>query len=251
MKQFATEWVNLQKGYGKEVSEQMVFMAWSALSGYSQEEIEYGIKAHIADREQGRFAPMPAHIIDQIERAHENDGRPDANEAWSLVPKSESETVVWTEETKQAFWVCQPLIESGEVIPARMAFIEHYNKCVKQARKDRKPVHWSISQGTDKDSRDAVISNAIERKLISSKVGNTLLTHNDYAPDDLLKIEFKSERSSEEQENRSKISKFIKEILAEMDNDDSSLKPDIEEQQRKSEEENRRREAIEYAGMDN
>ena len=50
-----------------------------------------------------------------------DDGRPDPEEAWAMLPKDEGSSVVWTEEMAQAFGIAYPLMRSGEMIPARMA----------------------------------------------------------------------------------------------------------------------------------
>ena len=64
-------------------------------------------------------------IADVISRL--DDGRPGVEEAWAMIPKSERDTCVWTEEMAAAFGIAAPLMESDEVA-ARMAFKEAYVK---------------------------------------------------------------------------------------------------------------------------
>ena len=88
------------------------------------------------------------------------DGRPEAEEAWASIPTSESMTVVWTEETAQAFGVAYPLIRQDEMIPARMAFLESYRKLVRKARDKGRTVRWTVSLGQDPHGRETVLLEA-------------------------------------------------------------------------------------------
>ena len=71
-----------------------------------------------------------------------DDGRPGAEEAWSMIPKNESESTVWTAEMSQAFGVCLGLLDSGDKVAARMSFKETYQRRVSQARENGKKVEW-------------------------------------------------------------------------------------------------------------
>lgn len=89
-----------------------------------------------------------------------DDGRPEAEEAWAMLPKDEAGSVVWTDEMARAFGVAYPLMRSGETIPARMAFLERYRAEVRKARDKGKPVKWTASLGHDIGSREAVLIEA-------------------------------------------------------------------------------------------
>lgn len=91
-----------------------------------------------------------------------DDGRPGAEEAWAMLPMSEATTAVWTVEMCAAFGIALPLIESGEVVPARMAFKETYLRLVQEARDAGAPVKWSATLGHDPRSRESVLMKAVE-----------------------------------------------------------------------------------------
>lgn len=99
-------------------------------------------------------------IADVITRL--DDGRPGAEEAWAMIPRSEADTVVWTEEMAEALGVAQPLLDEGDPIGARMAFKESYSKLVQKARDARRPVKWTASLGHDARSREQVLLQAAE-----------------------------------------------------------------------------------------
>lgn len=90
-----------------------------------------------------------------------DDGRPGPEEAWSILPFDEAQTVVWTEEMAGAWAVALPLIEEGERIGARMAFLESYRARVQKARDACIPVKWTVSFGHDPGARQAAIAHAI------------------------------------------------------------------------------------------
>lgn len=95
-----------------------------------------------------------------------DDGRPGVEEAWAMVPRSESETTVWTTESGQAFGVAVRLLDSGDEVAARMAFKETYLRMVAQAREASQPVQWHISLGWDKKGREGPLLEAIQKGRI-------------------------------------------------------------------------------------
>lgn len=89
------------------------------------------------------------------------DGRPGVEEAWSMLPMSESQSAVWTDEMSKAFGAALPLIERGDHIAARMAFKEAYAKAVTLARDAGKSVSWNVTLGYDVQGRKPVIEEAV------------------------------------------------------------------------------------------
>lgn len=139
-----------------------------ALGVHSIEAVRAGFDAHVKDPQRGRFAPTPADVIAQIEGLVADDGRPGAEEAWAMCSNAddESETVVWSEEMSQAYSVAGPLMQAGDHIGSRMAFKEAYSRLVDFARRERKPVAWSVSLGHDVNKRHAALVTAETRGLL-------------------------------------------------------------------------------------
>ncbi len=96
------------------------------------------------------------------------DGHPAPNEAWAQAIRAEDEgaTVVWTEQTRDAWNAAQPLVLAGDKIAARLAFIEVYVHQVKQARAAGQMAVCHASIGHDPASRDAVLRSAVQRGLL-------------------------------------------------------------------------------------
>lgn len=141
-----------------------------------------------------------AEIISRID-----DGRPGAEEAWAMIPKDEFSSVVWTSEMAEAFGVCYKLIESGDTVQARMAFIESYKSRVNKARDAGEKVKWIPSLGHDPNSREAVLIEAVEKGRITAKHAAGLLPYRD-----LSTIENKLLQLVKQEDGFSKISSNLK-----------------------------------------
>jgi hypothetical protein len=134
------------------------------LSGYGLDTLKAAFTSHMRDPVNGRFEPKPAHIIDQIERAAKNDGRPGAEEAWAIAQAAgrEDDTVVWTSECAQAWGLSRSVSALGDDVGARMAFKETYTRLVAEARARCEPASWEVSEGFDKAMRRVAIAQAVE-----------------------------------------------------------------------------------------
>ena len=105
-----------------------------------------------------------AEVISRID-----DGRPGPEEAWAMMPKSESSSVVWTSEMAEAYGICYKLIEEGDTVQARMAFLEAYKDRVSRARNEGIKVQWIPSLGHDPQSREHVLMEAVEKGRLTAK----------------------------------------------------------------------------------
>jgi hypothetical protein len=99
------------------------------LAGYPPHQV-LGALARCRKELKGRMS-----VADVISRL--DDGRPDAQEAWAMLPFDEDVTVVWTEEMSGAWGVALPLLMENDRIAARMAFLESYRTRVQRARDAR------------------------------------------------------------------------------------------------------------------
>lgn len=158
---FAAELKSVYAMYGKEPSLDQRGMFFRVLKAYPLEAVKLAFQAHMADPQRGRFAPLPADVVAQIEGMVEQDGRPGAEEAWALVLRGqdEAETIVWTGEMAQAWDVAR--IVMPDEVGARMAFKEAYSRLIGEARRARMPASWSVSLGHDPQRRHAAIGAAV------------------------------------------------------------------------------------------
>lgn len=79
--QFAELWVAAYAVYGKQVSDAMLDVVFSALSSYSLQDIRTGLSGHIKNPDSGQFAPKPADVIKHVS----GNSQSAAGAAWAKV----------------------------------------------------------------------------------------------------------------------------------------------------------------------
>jgi len=92
-----------------------------------------------------------------------------------MTTNDEFETVVLTDEIQLALAAAKPVLDAGDKIGARMAFISAYERFVCQSREDAKPVNWHVSVGFDANRRIQAVTRAMELKRIPSDHGQKYL----------------------------------------------------------------------------
>lgn len=97
-----------------------------------------------------------------LQRVKAADGRPEPNEAWALAlaASDEHDSVVLTAEIQLALGAARAVLEAGDKIGARMAFLSSYQRLVDAARRETKPVIWALSPGFDPQRRIAAVEEA-------------------------------------------------------------------------------------------
>ncbi len=116
-------------------------------------------------------------MADILQRVQASDGRPGKDEAWAIAmtTNDEFETVVLTDEIQLALAAAKPVLDAGDKIGARMAFISAYERFVGQARQDTKQVTWHVSVGFDAGRRIQAVTKAVELKRIPREHGQKYL----------------------------------------------------------------------------
>ncbi|AZD93043.1 MULTISPECIES: hypothetical protein [Pseudomonas] len=112
-----------------------------------------------------------------LKQAQSADGRPGKDEAWAIAmtTSDEFETVVLTDEIQLALAAAKPVLDAGDKVGARMAFISAYERFVGQAREDAKPVNWHVSVGFDANRRIQAVTKAVEMQRIPQERGRLYL----------------------------------------------------------------------------
>lgn len=103
-----------------------------------------------------------------LQRAQASDGRPGRDEAWSMALSShdEAETAILSDEILQAMAVSRPIMEAGDKVGARMAFLSAYDRLVDEARRSAAPVRWTVSLGHDPQRRVQALEAAVRLKRL-------------------------------------------------------------------------------------
>jgi hypothetical protein len=162
-KAFAEALTAAAEVYGKGVSEAAAEVWFVALREVSIEQFRAAMMAHMRDPEGGQFMPKPADVIRQIQGAAKRDGRPAADEAFAMLPKSERDSAVWTQEMATAWFAGACDLYATDRVGARMAFRESYERACEAARQRGEPVTWTLSLGQDPHGRAESIRKGIEQ----------------------------------------------------------------------------------------
>ena len=151
---------------GKPLTPEQISVSWEALQPFTIAQVRTGVLSHQRDPQRGRFMPTAADIIDQVQRLASSDGRPGPEEAWALCPKSDADSVVWTEEMAAAFEVVHDMIAADEVA-ARMAFKEVYAARVADARGAGIAPQWTPALGSSEAGRVRAMQAAVAARRIT------------------------------------------------------------------------------------
>lgn len=92
-----------------------------------------------------RFAPAPSDIIDILSG---DLGYPSPEEAWNRLPKGENDGGYVNQQMMDAWGACSDSLERGDMISARMAFLESYKKNVETAKLNGQPADYFYSSPT-------------------------------------------------------------------------------------------------------
>jgi len=146
-------------------------MWWIALDAVPFANVKAALGRHV---QRGKFAPKPADILEIV---REQDGRPGAEEAWTMAVQSfdEQETVILSREVFEARNLCRQLYEDGDKVGARMAFKQHYERLIEKARQEQVPAHWTLTLGSDAQRRHAAVTRARDAGLIGREQSEHLL----------------------------------------------------------------------------
>lgn len=148
----------------KSFSAKQVFL--DILGGYGIKNLRGAVFAHLSDPERGRFVPTPADLKAQIDIAMQKDGRPTADEAWSIAVQLDDEraTVVNNDEIAQAWGVACEIMPDR--VGARMAFRSAYDRLVSESRAAGRPVNWFASIGFDVQGREGPLMEGVRKGLL-------------------------------------------------------------------------------------
>jgi hypothetical protein len=155
--------------YGREANKDAMRIAWGVLKQFDIAQVQQAYSAHVAT---SKFMPSPAEISDLITASDPAMRRPGPDEAWARMPRSEDDSVAWTDEMSYAWGIASNLVnpylvDRPDWTAARMAFRDAYVRAVDTAKAQGRKVHWSIARGQRKDNLEDVITEAVRLGYIT------------------------------------------------------------------------------------
>lgn len=156
--------------YGQQLNLNQLKLWVLDLLDLSSQEIERAVLENRRDAER-RYPSNPAQIRDKVYMF------PSAEEAWAMCKHDEKESVVWCSEIAEAYHDVRDLIKSGDMIGARMAFKDSYNKKVSISKSIKQKPKWFLSSGFDVEGRDIAMIEAINKGRVNEKQALELLPY--------------------------------------------------------------------------
>jgi hypothetical protein len=152
-------------------------MWWEALRHFPVGTVKASAARHL---KTSHFKPHLADIVRGCEAQIEGQWL-GADEAWSLMPKSESDSAMLTDEIAQAMAAASTLLEDGDKVAARMAFKDAYNRLVEKAKVEGRAPRYFPSFGGDPLGRVTMLGNAVQKGQITLDAATAALP--EYGPD--------------------------------------------------------------------
>lgn len=168
---------------GQNLSANAAAMLAEDLAGYPQDVLAKAF-SRVRDSHTGPLTPKA--FLDRID---EVSGRPNASEAWAMAVNAldERKTVVWTVEMMEAWGVVSDLAQRGDLIGARMGFIQAYERLVRIARDERQMPQVQVSMGWDRELVGPAVEKAIELGYMVPSRHASELTRIGYQPSETMR----------------------------------------------------------------
>lgn len=165
---------------GSEIKPAAASLMVRDLRDYNRPEIEQAL-SRCRSEINGRLT-----LASILERMPSANAYLTANEAWSVVLESQDEqaTILWTDEIAHAAGVARPILDNGDKVGARMAFIAAYDREVAAAKSDGRAPRWWPSLGESKEQRRQAIQDGIAKGLLPAPSVEHLLPAPEKITDD-------------------------------------------------------------------
>ena len=168
----------LQEVYEKKVTPALLDVWFGCLQSYELADIESALGSYLSTPADCKFPPKPGDIIRHLPTTATDDGHPGPDEAWGLLVRliqDERETGVLTEEMRAGWQACQPILDLGDEVGARMCFLDVYRRRIQEARSTAKKARWTVTLGADPTLRVQRLQEAVEAHRIGSDYARSLL----------------------------------------------------------------------------
>lgn len=142
---------------------------FNILSPYPLEIVKKAINHHIAT---AQFAPQPSDIVALLNTGNKHLS---PAEAWAIVPKSEFESGVITDEMLRAWCIVSDLYEAKKHYAAEKAFLSAYARIVTESELLKKPIAWKLTKGSNLAHLQDTIEQAVRLGRLSSEYANNEL----------------------------------------------------------------------------
>jgi hypothetical protein len=169
--QFAGMWAQAWEQSGSVISPGAVEMAFEALEDYNLQDIRRALTVHMRDPERGRFAPKVADVMAVLGAVDPN-AWPSPDEAWGIAVRTfdEADTCIVCDEIMTARESCEPVMNLGDEVGARMTFRDVFDRQRRAAIANGRKPKWWMTPGTDRNLRAQRLAEAVALKRLPPSV---------------------------------------------------------------------------------
>jgi len=164
--------------YDKAVSPVLLEVWCNALLPYELADVQAAFESYVTHPTDCKFPPKPGDIIRHLPQATTDDGHPGPDEAWGMLIRligNERETGVLTDEMRAGWQACQPILDLGDEVGARMCFLDVYCRQVLEARQNGFKAHWTVTLGADPTLRVQRLNESVKALRIDVDHAQSLL----------------------------------------------------------------------------
>ena len=164
--------------YDKAIKPALINLWIASLQPYALADVQAALMSYVTDPADCKFPPKPGDIIRHLPVSQTDDGHPGPDEAWGLLVRlirDERETGVLTEEMRAGWQACQPILDLGDEVGARMCFLDVYRRRMTEARQNGFKAHWTLTLGTDPTLRVQRLNEALAARRIGMDQARSLL----------------------------------------------------------------------------
>lgn len=157
--------------HGKPVNPGILRLWWAALKDYPYEQIDRAMLAHCKDPKEGRFCPVPAHLIAKMPTKPGD--WPSSEVAYKLTPKSEHEAAYVVRQMLGAWEVAE---HAGNETQRRIQYCRVYDELVTAAQAAGEKPQWFFSRADNNPAANlAAVEDARERGIITHEFASRMI----------------------------------------------------------------------------
>ena len=168
----------LQVVYEKTVTPALLDVWFASLQQYELVDVQAAFRSYVTHPTDCKFPPKPGDLIRHLPQATTDDGHPGPDEAWGMLLRligNERETGVLTDEMRAGWAACQPILDLGDEVGARMCFLDVYRRRMQEARQNGLKAHWTVTLGDDPTLRIQRLNESVKALRIDVDHAQSLL----------------------------------------------------------------------------
>jgi hypothetical protein len=168
---FAEMLLGMADYYQRSLTPAVVEIYWQGLIEYEYEDVAQVCTSHIRGNYGGTFMPKVSDIIASLD-ADDVNAWPSPDEAWGIAVRTfdEADTCIVCDEIMTARESCEPVMNLGDEVGARMTFRDVFDRQRRAAIANGRKPKWWMTPGHDRTLRAQRLAEAVALKRLPPSV---------------------------------------------------------------------------------